>query len=190
MSVSDNFNRADAATLGANWTNDQGSGFGISSNQAQPKTAANYGSAFWSANSFNNDHSSEFTCASANLYPAVGVRMSSGSNWYAYFAHREVQKAVGGSVTLMGTFTNTFGSGDVAKLTATGTTLEGFKNGASQGTLTDASLSTGAPGLVAYDNATLMDDWTGTGEISGPGVSRILKPNILRPAIFCPGIGR
>jgi hypothetical protein len=55
-------------------------------------------------------------------------------------------------------------AGDTLKLVVTGTTLESFRNGVSQGTRTDATFASGQPGLWIWA-ATLanrqQDDWLG-----------------------------
>lgn len=164
MPVTDGFDRPDAGSLGPNWTNNDGLGLQVVSNTAQGVGAA-YNGAYWSANAFNETQASQYNKDDNNSYVAAGVRMSAGSNWYAYFNNGDLQKSVGGSVTSIG------GSGaytafDTALLNASGAALEGFVNGVSKVTASDAALVSGAPGLVTFGGGASMNNWQGTGEIS------------------------
>lgn len=67
MAALDEFNRADSATLGANWTEDpflthvSGSGLSIVSNQAAPDLNSAWNLAYWSAESYSGDMESVVT---------------------------------------------------------------------------------------------------------------------------------
>jgi hypothetical protein len=165
MAVSDNFNRTDSADLGANWTLVHGATSPqVLSNQAKGQQAAYHGS-LYNAVSFNATQTAQIESVS-NQYHGPAVRMSSGPNWYGYFTHGEIHKSVAGSVSTIGT-EPTFTGGDTARIDISGTTIETFKNAASNGTLTDSSLSSGSAGLMFYDSVSICDNWTATGEDSG-----------------------
>ena len=169
MSVSDNFNRSDGG-LGGNWTT-QTNAPQISSNKCTDGGGSDYGAAFWSANSFNDNHTSQAVRSGTDLYCGVGARMSAtggSSNWYVYFVHGSVQKSVAGSTSVVGSV-NAVSDGETFKLDATGTDLTCSINGTPDpgGPLSDASLSSGNAGVGFYDaGVPLVDDWLATGEVA------------------------
>lgn len=122
--------------------------------------------------SFANDQYAEAKVAqtgSASQYLGVAVRCS-GGNFYGFAvdgARYVVWKHLSpGGYTELAFATRAIGVGDVIRLEASGTTLIAKHNGATVVTVTDASLSTGSPGLGALPAATsgtytLLDDWVG-----------------------------
>lgn len=169
MAVTDDFNRA---ALGANWTTIDGGGLSIdSSTIVKGVTGGDYNAAIWNANSFNATQTSQITDTSVAHYVAPIVRGSAGGNWYGYFSHGEIHKAVGGSITAIVTGEPTLTNGDVGLISASGTTLEWFKNAVSEGTVTDSSLSSGSAGIGTYDTTGRADNWEGTGEVAAGAAS-------------------
>lgn len=179
MSVSDDFNRADAATLGANWT-DLAGGMRIVSNAARGENASSYDVAIWSANTFNAAHSSQAVIVSGFADIALYVRASgSGASCVGYHAmvHGSVGMRIyrrdsGPSFTLLADLGGAVTAADIIKLDVNSTTtLEYYKNGASQGNTTDGTYSSGSAGICSA-GATgdpAWDDWVGTGEVGGGG---------------------
>jgi hypothetical protein len=174
--ATDNFNRADAATLGGNWTdNPTIAGMGITSNQAEAKAGGGYCQAHRSAEAFNADQYVKATWISGGE-AAVTVR-GSGDNFYMLYV------STGGSTFIFrrdpGSFTSlvNFGSaltvGDVAELQVEGSTLRAYRNGVQIGTdQSDGTHTTGKPGVFGSDGeASKLDDWEG-GNMGGGVVLR------------------
>lgn len=170
----DNFNRANGG-LGANWTALTDANvtdtLTIVSN-AVTGTAINLDSAsYWSADTFQNDQYSQCVVAGTlggdNMGPTVrnqatGTKryeydggVSSGQTLYYY------DGATGwNTLASSGGITN----GDTLRLEVTGTSLVCKDNGSQTLTATDATLSSGAPGMHANPQFTTncnMDDWLG-----------------------------
>ena len=137
----------------------------------------------WTANTFGSDQYSQVRIAGglANWTQAVQlcVRTTGTSEstykGYAFFTdglsgtgHSEVDKVVNGQWTTLRSFAQTFTTNDVVKLEAIGTTITVYKNGVSLGSVTDATFSSGSPGVGVYGNAALIDDWQGGSTIAGP----------------------
>jgi hypothetical protein len=113
--------------------------------------------ASWSAN-----HYSQIVVGATIPGCGVYVRMqstTSGSGYLLYVASitkLQIFKAtdtgtmgftqLGADITV-----STIVNGDTIKFSASGTTLEAFINGASQGTRTDSTYSTGSPGIFSQD---------------------------------------
>src|SRR4051812_9164754 len=77
--ATDDFNRADAGTLGANWTNvavgSYSNGYKIVSNKAQPINGGGGQLTYRSAETFSEDHYSEGVCADDPYALGVAVRV-------------------------------------------------------------------------------------------------------------------
>lgn len=160
----DNFNRADSANLGANWTNDSTfSGLGISSNQAYNPASSNNFTIAWVATgtaTFTADHSAQVICSvvGASELPGPAVRCANANYYYVHCsstsANSEVVKSVAGAHTVIREMATTFANGDTCKLEVTGTTLKVYKNGAQVGTdISDSDLASGQPGFKIYSVA-------------------------------------
>jgi hypothetical protein len=168
--VSDDFTRANAANLGANWTDAIG-GHDLVSNQAQGETAGTDHVSVWAGAALGADHEVQVTLG--NLQNATryggGVVRWSGTSGYAFITdgssgagHTELAKWTSGSYSVLQAIATTFSNGDVLKLTVSGTTLRCYKNGAQVGAdETDSDFSTGQPGVETYGTA-LLDDWSAT----------------------------
>lgn len=169
MSVSDNFNRADGG-LGSNWTTIEGTPE-VVSNKVGSSAGGAYNAAYWSGNTWNADQTSEIVLAVADLYLAPIVRGGSGPTYYGYFNNGNTIKRVAGADTSIISGGGTTTLNDVMKITATGTTIEIFKNGVSQGSVTDSAIASGSAGVATYGTVGRGDDWVGTGEVAGGGGS-------------------
>ncbi len=159
-SATDDFNRADnPATLGANWTAASGT-WGIFSNEAYCPSSP--GVVYYSGVAFTGDHSSQAVAGAfygvPNIWPAVRVQASGDA--YVNDA-TTLYKRIGGVNTLLLNHGTTFTTGDILKLEANGTTLTVYKNGVSVGSVTDATLSGGAPGMYASTSIVTLNDWAG-----------------------------
>jgi hypothetical protein len=176
LPATDNFARGAQSDLGANWTDVYNGLSTTAGDQATLDVAADYNIALWNADSFNDDQYSQAVYVSGS-FGGVAVRVSgSGGTRNAYYAlvavaGSRLSKVVNGSITDLigsGSFPNPT-AGQLIKITVTGDELEVFYDGVSQGTTTDASLTSGSAGLIGYHSGTvLMDDWEG-GNIGGGG---------------------
>jgi hypothetical protein len=189
MSVSDDFNRADAANLGANWT-ELTNGAKIVSNRAVGDDGSyTYQWVYWSANTWNNNQSSQCVVGTTGTAWDEGpvVRVAAGVDGYLAMCHssgfRRIYRRDDGSFTLLANFDGAVASGDTIKLDANGSTLEYFRNAGSLGTTSDATYASGAAGIsVSNVEGTndYVDEWVGTGEVAGGGGG-----NRRRRAIIC-----
>lgn len=196
MSVlaSDNFNRANAGTLGANWTLMKGNSeqFKVLSNQAAVATVSSRDGSYYSATAFpNNQYSQALVVTLGNAYSGVAVRaITSGATRNAYYAGVEpndfggatttrIWKDVASVVTSLGTGATAAAAGQTHYLEAQGTVLVMKVNGTNEISVTDASLTAGQPGIAAFHNSTavgIFDDWVG-GDFAA--TNRILYPRVL-----------
>jgi hypothetical protein len=181
MAVSDAF----GGTL-ANWTDVYGD-WSIVSGVLRETTGGEqaYVAIYWSANSWNADQSSQVDAASSIVYAAPAVRMSgSVLSYYAYFNNGDVQRVTNGSGASIGSGA-TWTTGDTIKISATGSTIEWFKNGVSQGSTTDSTHASGHAGIGGYDAVANLDydNWVGTGEVAGGG-GTTARLTFRRPARF------
>lgn len=167
-----------AAALSGSWTqqrtsgtiNRNGFGLGIGSVNAKDLFA------YWSANTFGNDQYSQARIAgglsSGSQFVQIIVRANGkgdGSyNNYLFYTdgvagagHTEVAKNINGTQITFRSFATTFAAGDVIKIGVVGTTITCYKNGVALGTVTDASLTSGAPGVGVHGSTVTVDDWEG-----------------------------
>jgi len=170
--ASDDFNRADGA-LGSNWTTVIGGGGEVAGNLARGNSATESGSMWTIATTdFADNHEVQVTKVSDTFMnfggPAVRMSTGSGGNGYVYFNNGSLQKVVAGTRSTIDGGLATFDAGDVIRIRATGTTIECWKNGVSQGTFGDSDLATGQPGMLFYnDDSGALDDWSATDEFGG-----------------------
>jgi hypothetical protein len=190
-SASDDFNRTDAASLGANWTTPASAdAFSVSSNKAQPHAGtAVFSWTYYNATTFTDDQASEATIAIDSLsYIGVSVRADTGGAATGYFAGSyagsyEIRKLTNASTasalaTGLGTPTN----GDVIRLEVTGSSPAHlvFKvNGSSIGSADDSAspYTAGAPGLFGYAAAMQLDNWSGA-DVGGGGGGGATTPRL------------
>ncbi len=177
-SVSDNFNRANG-TLGAGWTDMSDGGMAISS-QAVVGTKSAYSGDIRTGETYASDQSSQIEVTSTQLsgsqWIGAAVRaQNSGQNLYLglYFWNSGnpelmVYKRISGSWTQLGasSFQAALAAGTQLNLSVAGSKLTFSQNGVARITVTDTSLTGGAPGIMAY-GAPKGDNWVGTGT-SGP----------------------
>lgn len=174
LPATDTFTRADAGTLGANWTDNPSlSGLSIVSNEAKATAGGGFNNSYWTADTFSND---QYSLATFPVIAdaAVTVR-NNGDNFYMWYhaggsSNRFFYKRVSGSFTSLGDRGTGGANGDTLKLTVSGTTLTGYVNGSALGSpTTDASLTSGSAGLVGYQpSGTRIDNWEG-GDLGGGG---------------------
>lgn len=196
--ATDNFNRADGA-LGANWTTAYNGGYIILSNEARSNGSSNDACSAYTGATFNDNQYAEATVSSVNAshYYALGVatRCNQSGVWrnYLYIGlydnnERYLARCSNGSPTALQHYT---GSGialnDLMHLDSEGTLHSPFLNGSadtSLGTSTDATYSSGVPGLHCYNGSTTsrMDNWVGGNITSGAAT--------FSPRLALLGVGR
>lgn len=179
--ATDDFNRADAASLGANWTAFSGgiSSPSIVSNKAQDTGGADSG-AIYSAATFPADQWAQVVRTGADG-GGVAVRGATPRTWYSI----HIEGTFGASATLLickfiaGVFTSissqtvTFASGDTLYGEVQGTTLLAKKNGASLGTsATDSSIASGTAGIFGFGGYIADDFAAGDFAAGGGAVKR------------------
>jgi hypothetical protein len=164
--ASDNFNRADGG-LGPDWTAQTPLNPPLIISNEASGDGTGIQAAYYGVTSFASSHSSSFIyLGSTANFAAPTVRAQSGANsWYGYFNNGSVQKCTAGTRVVIATFSG-YTAGQRAKLSVTGTTLEAFIDGVSQGTVVDASFSGGFAGIAFVGGVfdATVDDWEGDGE--------------------------
>ena len=171
--ATDSFTRADASTLGSNWTDTitggSASAFKITSNAAVITTTSTAQLSFYNAVTFSADQCASAVIGGSNGYYGPGVRVSAGVNGYAISSNPsypstnfQIVKEVAGTVTVLNTYSvSTIAPGQTVKICVAGTTVTGYVQGALIGTVTDTSLSSGQPGIYGYNAGSSLTDWTG-----------------------------
>jgi hypothetical protein len=203
MAITDDFNRSDAGSLGANWVNLNGGGQ-IVSNAARPTTQNIKNVVRRAESSFP---AAQYAQAKIEVIsgaePCQGglvVRAQDASNYYFCIigtTSMELRKYVAAAETFLADWANAFTAATfyTTKIEAIGTTIKVYVDtggGLSERiSFTDSALSTGYPGIFFSPGASSgfgdCDDFECTDAITG---SEILKRNNLRPRIFAPGHAR
>lgn len=142
-SFSDDFNRANSGTLGANWVDQGTAGWGIDSNAAR-MTATGSDRIVYCNEVFGDDQEAETDISEGNgELPFVMLR-SNGTDTY-YAANRvQIYKFVGGLYTPVFTLTDGGTAATLLKFRAFGTTLSVFKEGVLIDSTTDSSIASGS----------------------------------------------
>lgn len=166
----DNFNRADNNSLGADWTEDEVSAADLTILSNEMKADDNGGAdvalAFWNTD-LGGDHFSELEFRSAeNSFiqpqsgPAVRIPTSATRtvfSGYVALYDRGVPEislrkwnaqALTAAGTILGSYAVTLVTGNLIRVEAEGTTIRVKVNGVTQITVTDSTLSGGRPGIV------------------------------------------
>ena len=173
QTVSDDFNRADNADLGANWTVVSGeSTWTINGNTAIPSSTVADCTERYSGVSWTDNQSSEANAtaggSSAGAGPGVAVRCASGARTFYRLVidnagNWEMGKMVAGTFTSLATGTTTYSAGALIKLSAIGTTITSTYNGSQIDSRTDSSISSGSPGVSysSFITTPSLDNWVG-----------------------------
>ncbi len=178
---SDDFNRADGG-LGAGWAAVSDGGLVISS-QAVRGSSATAGD-IRTAESYAGDQSSQVEVTSTQLsggqWIGPAVRMQGGGqNMYLgiYFWNsgsqqlRLYKRSAGSWIQLGSSYScGPLAAGTQLKLTAVGSTISFLQNGVARISVTDGSVSGGAPGIMTFGTAK-ADNWVGTTASSSPTYS-------------------
>ena len=179
---SDSFNRANGG-LGTGWTATSDGAMSIASQQLVGTAGATTGE-IRTAESYPSDQFSQVlvsaTPLSGGQWVAAAVRMqASGQNGYAglyywNFGSPELMlfKRTGGGWAQIGSTYNSgvLAAGTLVQVMAVGSTISVLANGVQRITVTDSTLTGGAPGIMAYGNGA-MDTWSGGSVTSGGGTT-------------------
>jgi hypothetical protein len=184
-SASDNFQADPNGSLSSSWTATSDGGLAISSGAAVGQSSGNSGD-YWTATAFTSDQYSQVTLTSTQLGgtlwvgPMVRAQSSnSGQSEYVaiYFWNNGSPELMlfmrddGGWAQLGSSFSvSALPAGTVLGLQAVGSTLTVTLNGTTEITVTDSTLTGGAPGLMTNGPAQAAA-WTGgsAGSASGGG---------------------
>lgn len=180
VATSDNFNRPDG-NLGPNWTDMTDGGLAIASQQIVGTNASANSGDIRTAETYSGDHSSQIQITSTQLSggqwigPAVraqngGLSLYTGIYWWnngspvlMLFRRTNGNWAQLGSTYVSGALA----AGTLLQLSVTGSSLTFSQNGVARITATDASLTGGAPGIIAFGTSA-AGNWSG-GDNSSSG---------------------
>ena len=171
--AADDFNRADGS-LGSNWTAVSSGGLAVSSQVAVGTSSGGETGDTWTGSSFGGDQFSQITLTSAQLsgghWIAAMVRaQSNGLTEYAglYFwnyGNPELmlfKRTSGNWAQLGGVYSSgVLPAGTQLQVRAVGLTISFVENGVQRLSVTDAGITAGAPGIMAY-GTTAADNWSG-----------------------------
>lgn len=181
--ASDDFNRADAGTLGANWTNrGSSSPLVVNGNRCGAGGSfSQYAASEYNAVAFTGDHGSQVkvvtVSSSSGERPILPIVRCQAGGAYSLEINstnttlflRRITSFTGATfVTLASLSAPSFPGlavNDVVKLAVLGSLLEGYVNGVRLLTAVDTVLTGGRPGLLSAPGAInlpwYVDDWAG-----------------------------
>jgi hypothetical protein len=174
LAITDDFNRADAGDLGANWT-ELVDGLKVASNRCAAVNDNVYQPAYYSGSSWGSDQSAQVTLGASFTDAGPVINAGPGNNYYMGMASASagmrIYRVDSGSFTLLDGIGGSVTTGDLIKLGRSGGTVTYYKNGVSQGSVSDSTYTGGSPGLYLRNNTSgeSLDDWVGTGESGGGG---------------------
>ena len=189
LPATDSFTDSDYTLLenhGSSWSLGT-AGLAIYSNACYPYVSTP-SCAYWNADSFDANQSSQVTIAAISAFhgvgPAVHVQNAAGSNFYCYYGETtqsQIAKCVSGTLTTLSASPQAaFAATDVVRLDVTVSggvaTLKAYINDVLQDTVTDSTYTSGSAGVMGQNDSgssSRMDDWVGdnlggaTGRIMG-----------------------
>jgi len=178
LPATDDFNRGDSGTLGANWTQSpsaQGQ-LSIVSNQANTPTSIAFHGALWNADSFANNQYGQVTVTEATASGSRGgptARHQAGTlstfTMYAFVWNQtnsdtDIEKRIANVSTVIASGGQEPVLNDNLRIEADGINLDGFINGVPKLAAADAAIAIGAPGIFGVPvgaNTWKFDDWEG-----------------------------
>jgi hypothetical protein len=177
----DDFNRANNADLGTNWTPVTGAvAWSVNGNAAQADAGGSRCAEY--VNSFTpaNDQYAQAALGTVDTAPGAdqppgggpAVRVATGANtYYGALANSlstseiELVKVVAGTLTSLGTYTAGSApvTGDTIRIEASGTTIRVLHNGTERINVSDSSISSGRVGIngLAWNNIPTLDNFDG-----------------------------
>jgi hypothetical protein len=168
-SFSDDFNRANSTDLGTSWVEVSGD-WSIASNQLSPGAAGGTIILRAAGAMATNDHYAQVTiAATAAVSQGVWCRgnsnITSGYLWRNNGTSWDLFSVIGGSFTIIGTYTAAAVAGDIAKVQAVGSTIKGFVNGVERVSVVNTGVTAGtsvgirgeSSGSLRYDDFAAAD---------------------------------
>jgi hypothetical protein len=177
--ASDNFNRANGNLTGT-WTSISDGGLKITSQTVAGSVSGGSSGATWNAATFSGNQYSQVEVTSTQLtggqWIGPAVRAQNGGQdtylgiyfWNSGTPQLRLYKRISGTWIQLGASYNSgaLAAGTQLLLQASGSTITFSQNGVARVTVTDTSLTGGAPGIIAYGTGR-ADNWTG-GDLSAP----------------------
>lgn len=173
--AADNFNRANANTLGANWTILGGfiNNLGIFNNAVDRSPDGSAAAAYYSAVGVHPDNQySQVKFVTLTSIQAAVVRGSTAAQTLYAGGYNDsdfvgtkiprIWKYIAGVITSIATGTGTIAAGDTIKLVVQGTSLSLYVNGILRASGTDASIASGKAGILnlyTVQDVGLFDDF-------------------------------
>ena len=165
----DDFNRANSTDLGAGWVEVSGD-WSIDTNRLSPGAAGGTIILRAAGAMASNDHYAQVTIA-ATAAVSQGVWCRGNSNITSGYLFRnngtswDLFSVIGGSFSVIGTYTAAAVAGDVAKVQAVGSTIKGYVNAVERVSVTDTGVATGtsvgirgeSSGSLRYDDFAAAD---------------------------------
>jgi len=177
----DNFGRGNG-TLGSEWTNIRDGGLSVSSHAVKGKPGV--AGDIWTASTFTSNQYSQIEVTSTQLtgiqWIGTAVRAQSGGRdayvgiyfWNGGRPELELYKRSHGSWISLGAYNSgPLAAGTRLRITAVGSTISLLENGIQRLSVSDRSLSGGAPGIMMYGVGT-AGNWRG-GDASVPPAFRV-----------------
>jgi len=159
-SISDDFNRADSTSLGANWTEDSGD-WAITSNTLRQTSSGNvyrkcrHNTALDSAN-YDVEVDGRSGGSAIGVGPFGRGAASAAVTYYGFISFEGdanyIVEITAGSEAILATGTAPPAASTNFRLRCDGSTLTGFENDISDATVVDATLTSGAVGVASYAN--------------------------------------
>jgi hypothetical protein len=191
--TSDTFNRADASTLGGNWTPVQaGLDAHILSNKAVNGSATLDTWTYYSGASWTGGNDQYAECLVVKTPPGVdqtgtsagpAVRLSTGGALTGYQASivnigagsatQALWKVVAGTGTQLASWSQAIAATDVVRIAVVGTTITISVNGVPQVTATDSAIASGNPGLILESHVGVDDTEADNFAAGTPGASHL-----------------
>ncbi len=172
--ASDDFNRA-PGSLGADWTGIRDGRLSISSHAVIGRSGL--AGDVWTARTFTSDQYSQVEVTSTRLtgsqWIGAAVRVQNGGQdayagvyyWNGGRPELGLFKRSAGSWSQLGSYSSgPLAAGTQLKLVAVGSTISFLENGVPRLSVSDSSLSGGAPGIMIFGTGT-ASDWSG-GDVS------------------------
>lgn len=193
--VTDNFNRADTASLGTNWTI-PGPGWTIFSNQAKAAVGTEAHSCFtgaaWTggadhyseAQYVTNGMTGDLLGASARLSTSAVTAYAALVDGTSFALFKIVAAAYTSLASVSGGVLN-----NTLRCEAQGTTIRSVLNGTVKSTVTDAAIASGNPG-VAYSTVAFAFDGVLDNFAAGDFAGSVRPARAGRPFPFKPGSPR
>ena len=179
LSASDDFNRANEAPLGGNWSFAAG-GVNVNLTNNAVTSAGSDDFAYWNPGGFGVDQDASLTWVSGSngdSGPACRIGAGGLTGYFLTFVQNPpICKYVTGTFSTIGGTAATPANGNIYRLTVQGSTVSAFLAGVAKGSVTDTSLDgsttgTSGPGFFIYNTGgDTWDDWSAT-DVFGGGTS-------------------